>query len=72
MSGKSKQADDDLIDDDLDWEVDSDDDAAKDDLITGKSHAAGPRQRDWRDLERYKEERELKKLMEDDLWLDDL
>lgn len=32
---------------------------------------ATAKQRDWRDLERYKAERELKKLMEDD-WLDDL
>lgn len=61
--------DDALLDEDAEWE---DDDASE---ATGADIEAqmmrGPKPRDWRDLERYREERELQKLMQDD-WLEEL
>jgi hypothetical protein len=63
------QDDDDLIDDDLEWE---DDEAVDSEELTAPKRVAVAKQRDWRDLERFKAERELKKLMEADNWLDDL
>lgn len=67
MSGKSKTGRNDLPDDDVDWDDDGDDNdtiAADADNVTPRVMGNGPRARDWRDLERFKEERELQKLMQ--------
>lgn len=69
MSRKDK--DDDLLDEDLDWEAEEGDSLNVEVDMSPPQRPQVQRQRDWRDLERYREERELKKLMEDDLWLDE-
>jgi hypothetical protein len=43
-----------------------------DEPTRGGAVPPGVKLRDWRDVERYREERELRKLIEDDLDLDDL
>lgn len=69
MSSKDKN--DDILDDDLDWENEDGDSLNSDVDMSPPRRPEVQRQRDWRDLERYREERELKKLMEDDYWLED-
>lgn len=66
----SKGKNDDLLDDDLDWDSGDDDSLSSEVDMSAPRRPQVQRQRDWRDLERYREERELRKLMEDDLWLD--
>lgn len=72
MTAKSTRDDDDddFIDDETDW---SDDPVElSDEDISGQGlKKTLQRQRDWRDMERYKEELELKRLMKDDYLLDD-
>lgn len=66
------EEDEDFVDEGDSWEEDSDDDDdGGDELSASVDRKNGHRQRDWRDLERYKEERELRRLMEDDYLLDD-
>lgn len=74
MDAKSKTKSTDLgPDDDDDWDAEDDDLVVEvDETIPPSNIATGPRPRNWRDLERYKEELELKKLMDEDKWLDDL
>ena len=58
-----------LPDEDLDWDDEEGDVEIEEEIPSKPAPVA--KQRDWRDLERFKAERELKKLMEGD-WLDDL
>ena len=67
MSSKIKNKDDDILDDADEW--DSED---SDDELEIKVRGPVVQQRGWRDLERFKEERALKKLMEGNDWMDDL
>ncbi len=69
MGSKSKSTkdDDDILDDVDVWDEDTGDDE-----LELKPRGPVIQQRGWRDLERFKEERELKKLLEGTDWLDDL
>lgn len=75
MAAKKKSSsdydgyDDDEDNDDSD-DFDSELDDAEDDVSDGPKD--GIRGRDWRDIERFREERELRKLIDDDLdWDED-
>lgn len=65
-SRKAAEADD--YDDDFDDndDVDTDDDAEEPDFEVPVTH----RGRDWRDIERYREQRALRALIDDDLEFD--
>lgn len=73
MGKKRKPAKEDIaIDDSDDWDDEADNDDG--DFIPDDELSVPPRegrQRDWRDLERYKEDRDLKRQLEDDFWADD-
>lgn len=71
MAAKKKDhepdLDDDFVDEDDDGSVDTDSDAHR-----RSAAPPGVRLRDWRDIERYREERALRKLLdEDELFFDD-
>ena len=67
MASKDSNDDDDFVDDANDWQ--DDESEVEQDAIQVKPTLH--RQRDWRDMERYKEERELKRLMQEDYLFDD-
>lgn len=73
MAGKSMHDDDedDFVEDSDSWSDDSDENEVSDDMVAAGFLKNGHRQRDWRDMERYREERELRKLMQEDFFLDD-
>lgn len=75
MAAKKKTRQDNDIDDSDDFDtedVDWKDDAPEDDTGARSAAPPGVRLRDWRDVERFREERELKRLLaEDELLFDD-
>lgn len=75
MAAKKKPVQRSDYEDDDDFEVTDDDWKDGDDTEVDAARGAVPpgvRLRDWRDVERFREERELKRLMrEDDLLFDD-
>ncbi|MGB0955927.1 MAG: hypothetical protein ACPGZP_07980 [Panacagrimonas sp.] len=66
--GKPASESGDDFDDDLSFEDNIDDDDGR--HIEPKQPASGQRCRDWRDVEKIKEMRELRRLVDDDLDLD--
>ncbi len=63
---------DDDTEDDNDWDVEDDEAVGTSVDMSPPQRPTIAKQRDWRDLERFKAERELRKLMDADNWLDDL
>lgn len=71
MAAKNSHDDDDDFVEDADIWNDEDDDLKDVEAAPVTSSNRSQRTRDWRDMERYKEELELKRLMQDDYLFDD-
>lgn len=73
MAAKKKSSSDydGFEDDDNDADDDFDSDFDDSDEEASSSDPSAMRGRDWRDIERFREERELRKLIDDDLDFDD-